>query len=783
MRIIPGTLAALSIAACGAPSTPVEAPRAPVAQPTPVVVEDVPAPVTVSPAPTIAQAPGAATEGASKFKSWQAVHAFVSTPIKVARAVSATEAVALTSDNLAGVTTNGGQSWTFVRLTNGIANTVAGAAGGPWVAVGKNGYAAWTADGKSWQDLPRFTNEELVAVAADKTLGVTAITRTGVWVHWNADGKGGSGGLFPDKAKPANIMVAEGQFMATAGKTNYASGDGTVWAGLPAPAAVAAAKGFATSQGQCNLGKVDKNTGVVCEVKGNAYGITDQLVIVPGKATWLTSSDNGGTWAVASAPGAAANGIFQAGSNLIAYGAAGAIWKSGDNGKTWSAVNTELAKPYKSHWTDGTNVVIAGDGGAMVRSTDGGATFATVITPETGGFKQLAKLDDGRLVASLGAKGIESTDGGATWAAMEDPTPLATLVAPAKPGKCDDRQPAAGEICAYVHQVRSPAGLPNAKGFAFNNENGLAWGDSGLLLMTGDGGKSWASASGAGLKALNTFAVGGKVVVGTSGRWVILSQDGGATWNTDELPKTAGTPYNTVVTSDGAFWIVGSNGTVIRGAGGAWSELDLGNVSAGGKKVTTAIGSLFEAGSAGEAGPIVYATGAKGELWRSQDKGATWDFVPTGTPQRVQKIAADGDTVVAVTYADRNGGNLLLKSDDGGRHFYIANEVSHAGDVDTLTLAGGTLTYNDRTSTDFGATWTRPKDLVYWGGAVDIGDGSGLAIVNRESRYTRDTVYVAGTGEGDWVIVDSTPTRLAHFACAKDSGCWMLAGGQVYRPL
>ena len=113
----------------------------------------------------------------------------------------------------------------------------------------------------------------------------------------------------------------------------------------------------------------------------------------------------------------------------------------------------------------------------------------------------------------------------------------------------------------------------------------------------------------------------------------------------------------------------------------------------------------------------------------------------------------------------------------------MAREVSDSGAVDRLTLSGGVLTYNDRVSSDFGATWTRPADAAYWGGAIDIGDGSGHVLYNRPSKYTRDTVYLASNTKDDWVIIDATPTRLARFACSGDSGCWMLAGGQVYRPL
>ncbi len=757
------------------------APRTELTPPTPpVVVEDSskPAPVEVESSPAPSQ--GAAADGASKFLNWGAVHSLVNTPIRVARAISPSEAVALTTDNLVGVSTDGGSTWSFVRLTNGLANAVAGAQGGPFVAVGKNGFAAMSKDGKTWTDLPRYTNEELVAVAADNARGIVSITRSGLYVSYGADGKGLNANVFPDKAKPTTIDNVGGRFVALAGKMQYVSTDGNAWTAEPS-VAVAAQKVFATSRGNCTLGRIDKTTGVVCEVKGQAYGTVAGTAVVPTKTAWLTTTNGGETWAVGNAPMAAANGIIQSGSNLIAYGASGAIFRSADQGKTWSSAMTELTKAYKTHWTDGSTVILAGDGGAIARSTDNGGSFTTVVGPQTGAIKQLAKLDDGRLVASLGAKGMESTDGGATWVDMADPAPLKTLPVPAKAGKCDGRQPEPGEICAYLRQVKSPAGLPNAKGLAFSGENGLAWGDAGLLLMTGDGGKNWKVASGLG-KSLQTFAIGKDRVLGTSGRSVITSTDAGATFTVADLPKEAGTPYSAHVTSDGTMWVVGSNGTVLRGASGTWTMCDLGGVASGGKKVTTGISALFEAGSAGEAGGVVYAAGTRGELWRSADRGDRWEFVATGTPTPVQAVTAEGDTVVAVTYVDRNGGNLLLKSDDGGRHFYILREVSDSGTVAKFTLSGGKLTYNDRVSSDFGATWTRPADVAYWGGAVDV-DGSGLLLYVNPSRYVRDTVYLATAAKDDWVIVDTTPTRMARFLCSKESGCWMLAGGQVYRPL
>ncbi len=768
-----------AVAACD-PSGP--APGRSPAEAPPAPVLTVPAPVLPTPAnptPIAAQGAGAAAGGADKLKTWQAVHALISTGIAQARAVSGTEAIALTSDNLVGVTKDGGSTWTWQRPQNGTVTAIAGAAGGPFAIVGRAGFAAFSPDGKAWTDLPRFADEDLVAVAADTANGIVALTRGGAWIHYGADGKNGVTGAFPDNAKPRALVLQGGQFVATgAGKTNYGAIDGVAWNALaPAPTA-AALRAFPTSQGACALGRVEKLTGVVCEVKGQAYGLSDTVTVVNAKGVVFTTSDGGGSWHAALPPIASVNGVVAAGTSIVAYGNNGAVAVSADAGTTWTVAQTGTTKGLKTAFVEGANVLLAGDGGTILRSADSGATWALATTPATTGVKQLANVG-GKLVASLGAKGWESADGGASWTEMLDPAPLATLVPPAKAGKCEARQPAAGEVCSYSKLVTSPTGLPNARGLWMQGDQGIAWGDYGLALMTADGGKSWKVASGLGSRGVSTFDVGGQIVAGTTGRYWIASTDAGQTFRIGELPKNSGTPYMTRVGKDGTAWIVGSNGTVLRWNGTGFDPVD---VVQNGKKVTTSFVAIQEAGGAGEAGANLYLSGPRGELFRSEDKAASWTKVPTGVTQPIQRVAADGDNVVAVTLSERSGGNLLLKSEDGGKHVAIVREVSHAGGVDVLKLEGGALTYRDRTSNDFGASWNKLSDK-YWNEAIDLGDGSGVRLVNFDSRYTRDTIYLAGGEKDDFVILDAIQTRLARFACSKDSGCWMLYGGEVYRPL
>ncbi|HRE89742.1 MAG TPA: hypothetical protein PK095_11460, partial [Myxococcota bacterium] len=367
-----GVVAISSIAACQSPvEAPVPAPHQPVT-PTPIEKVDELDEVETIERVDVESLPGGAAEGAaSKFLAWGAVHSFVGSTIKIGVLISERNAMALTADNLVGVTTDGGSSWGFIRHDKGLVLAIAGKASGPFVAVGKAGYASISTDGKTWTDLPRYTNEDLVSVAVGDGAILALAKSGGVYVRYSGDGKSGELLAFADKAKAKGFSFASGSFLANVGKVPLTSPDGSVWTPDSAPMA-AAMKSFPTAQGNCTLGRVEKATGVVCEVKGQAFSAGDAVVVVQ-KDVFFTSKNGGSSWLAAKAPMPAVTGVVAAGANLVAYGGAGVIATSTDGGKSWATSSTELAKAYKTHWVDGSTVILAGDGGAMARSTDGGA--------------------------------------------------------------------------------------------------------------------------------------------------------------------------------------------------------------------------------------------------------------------------------------------------------------------------------------------------------------------------------------------------------------------------
>jgi photosystem II stability/assembly factor-like uncharacterized protein len=633
---------------------------------------------------------GASAQAAQKFKDWTPVPAFLGAPVVGGEVVSAREAIVFTRDNHVGVTTDGGATWGFSRLTTGTVRAVSGAPGGPFVVVGAGGFVSLSGDGKSWSDLPRITNEDLVAVAVGEA-GIAAAGKGGAFLRMDRTGQDAEVNPLPDRFRATGVAVEGPRWVAYAGKKGYDSTDGVTFTPTDRVPA-AAGRESATSRGLCGLGRVGKKSGVVCKIDGVAYGVSDRDVVVVGRSHVAVTADGGSSWALAPLPLSSIKGV-------------------------------------------------AGDGGA------------------------LHVYDARGQVASTG-------DGGKTWTTTADPSVIDGAPAYPRPTPCEGRLPAPGEACKLARETTSPADLPDVRAFRFQGEVGLAMGDSGLVSMTADGGKTWTTTSGFALGALQGFDVRGDRVVAVGRAKTAVSTDGGKTFRLVDLPPKTPMLLGTHIAADGAVYLAGRSGTVLKAEGdlGAWVKLDTG------EKNRADYVFLHEVGGA------LYAAGVRGELHRSADGGKTWVSVPTGVTDVVQKMAGEGEEVFAVTYVSRYGGNKLLRSTDGGQRFVVQRELSDQGLVGDFAWDSGALRYGNLVSRDAGATWSKYTDW-YWPGSVDVADGSGVRITNVGSYYGKDRFYVIGPDKDDVTVVDSFYNKGATFRCDKGSGCWMLAGGQVYRPI
>lgn len=238
-------------------------------------------------------------EAAARFTAWTPIPAFLSAPVIGGAVVGDKGAIVFTKDNHVGVTTDGGVSWGFVKMTTGTVKAAAGAPGGPYIVTGAGGFVSVSADGRIWTDLPRESNEDLVGVAVGD-LGIAAVGAKGAFLRM--DKKGASPTLTQlDGFKAQGVVVDAARYVVFAGKKAQESTDGIAWTPVDYVAA-GAGSAAPTSRGLCSIGNVGKKKGVVCKVAGTAYGLDGGAVLVVDKAWVALTRDAGSSWSLAPLP-------------------------------------------------------------------------------------------------------------------------------------------------------------------------------------------------------------------------------------------------------------------------------------------------------------------------------------------------------------------------------------------------------------------------------------------------------------------------------------------------
>ena len=283
--------------------------------------------------------------------------------------------------------------------------------------------------------------------------------------------------------------------------------------------------------------------------------------------TWLRTTDGGTKWKAAVVPGAEDKdfrGIRALDANTAwlmssGTGAKSAIYGTTDAGAHWRLLFTNPDAggffDAMAFW-DAQNGMVAGDpvdGKMAVFTThDGGEHWARQVTPAALPEEAAFAASDssvflrGRREAWLGTGGrgagrvLHSRDGGATWTVA------------AAPIRNDSSS--AGIFSLAFSDGRH--GLAVGGDYAKDSEAGRN------LVVTRDGGKTWETPDLPGPQGFRSAVVwlaGSKrwIVAGTSGSDV--SADNGRTWR-----SFATGSYNALGIADGAVWAVGAKGRIAR---------------------------------------------------------------------------------------------------------------------------------------------------------------------------------------------------------------------------
>jgi photosystem II stability/assembly factor-like uncharacterized protein len=255
--------------------------------------------------------------------------------------------------------------------------------------------------------------------------------------------------------------------------------------------------------------------------------------------------------------------------NKTAAGKFGLIFTTQDGGKTWQRRPSGTAKALAAvSFADPAHGFIAGSGGAMLASADGGVTWRV----QNSGMKDqllgvhALSTDQAFAVGAFGTL-ISTADGGRSWSKHEL--------------KWD----------SLIEKIIKEAGYlePNLNAVYFSSpENGWIVGEFGLVLHTQDGGKSWTAQRYGGdfpqLYALEFFDARRGWAVGQAGS-VIQTKDGGQHWSPVAL-ETKRDLYDIalegergVIVGDGVVLVSRDGGASWQAGGGATEERWLGGVA------------------------------------------------------------------------------------------------------------------------------------------------------------------------------------------------------------
>ena len=287
----------------------------------------------------------------------------------------------------------------------------------------------------------------------------------------------------------------------------------------------------------------------------------------------------------------------------------------------------------------------------------------------------------------------------------------------------------------------------------FSSSTAIAVGAVSTVIMTADGGSSWAVIpNAAGLNetlrsvcmidALTAIAVG-------EGGTIIRTTDGGINW-TAEASGTSVSLYDVTFTSANTGYAVGGSGTVLKTTdGGAdWNPLSSGSGAL-----------LFGVSFAHpDIGTVV---GSEGTILRTSDGGSNWASQTSGTTKTLNAVQ-----FITVNIGYAVGKNLVLKTTDGGAIWNTLatpdwwnptlEDLSFV-DTDVGFIIGNIDGYDDVepaifiSTEDGGSSWSSTEPMNHMFGVSRLNFSKGLAVGKM------GVIRRTSNGGNTWPVVGGPP--------------------------
>jgi hypothetical protein len=340
-----------------------------------------------------------------------------------------------------------------------------------------------------------------------------------------------------------------------------------------------------------------------------------------------------------------------------AYGAG--VFRSTNNGASWTAVNSGLTSfSLRVIMVNGSSLFAGTDGGAF-RSTNNGGTWTQVNSGLANNVRALISTGSNLCAGTYGGGVFLSTNNGGNWTAINN-------------------------------------GLTNLNVWSLTmiGTNLFAGTLGGGVFLSTNNGTDWATVNtGLTNQQIRAFAVvGSNLFAGTDGGGVFLSTNNGSSWTAVNSGLTATTVYALSASGSNIFAGVSNNGVFLSTNNGAsWTAANFGL----GTKSVLAIGI---------SGATVFAGTGSG-IFRSIDNGATWTAANSGVMGiQVSALYKTGTTLFAGTE-----GNGAYLSTNNGADWSDANTSLTSNIVRTFAETGGNLFAGTNgcvfRSTNSGADW------------------------------------------------------------------------------
>ena len=455
--------------------------------------------------------------------------------------------------------------------------------------------------------------------------------------------------------------------------------------------------------------------------------VSNRVYATTASGYLVVTDDSGANWNLAGPENARVSAIDVDPSmpwKVYAGTVASGVYRSIDFGITWQPTGSSLTGTIYSLAVDPLHpaTVYAGGDGSVYRSDDEGATWNDVTNGLTGGPVTTLIADtfaSGTIYASIQNHGLfASYDGGATWqsATQNLPPDYSTAIAldPTTPGRLYATSESKG---AYVSEDSAKTWNSSSTGMTLFVRGVAFDGDDANTVYAGS-------------------LLGG----------VFKSTDRGANWQPSGLLGKIILQVKTDPARSGRVFVATSDGVIRSTDGGAtWSEL--------GQKV----GYIFSIAVDPADRRVVYVGGTVGQIFRTSDRGVTWERRNSGIPSgNVLSIAIDWAGNLYAVIQVVSGQASIYRSSDGGT---LWNAVQIAS---TAVSAATRITVDAKAKVLFAATNGLGVLLSFDGltwGLFNEGITSKIVTAVVGSPAKPGTAYAATLEQGVFISENGGPWR------------------------